>query len=210
MIKHTPSSGYWYSIPRVSLGTSMVALLCIMPVYSASWYQSIQRLINQLLQLTLVFLGWASVPAALPAHSQPATAVVAKVAQPALSKTVGSISDPNMMILRRDPAFRRYTYLFEGKATYRNQPCANASVLVRLLSGEKTVAKGSVTEADGSYSIEVVIDAAPDAPVDWTMEAYTPDFNKVEMKGRRIVQREEESKPVIVTNAVDFLASLPH
>ena len=84
-----------------------------------------------------------------------------------------------------------------------------------LISGDRTVAKGAVTNADGTYSVEIVIDAQDRAPVDWTMEAYTADFNKVELSGRRIVQREEEpgqepekdKKPIIVTNPVEFVVS---
>ena len=105
---------------------------------------------------------------------------------------------------------RHYTYLFEGKTTFHNSPCANASVLVRLISGDQTIAKGTVTDANGSYVLEVAVDAADGSPVDWEMEAYTPDFNKVELSGRRIVQQEEEEsrEPIVVTTPVEFVVSL--
>jgi len=107
------------------------------------------------------------------------------------------------MVLRNDPVLHRFNYIFDGIATLHGQPCPRASVLVRLISGDNTAAKGTVTNADGSYSLEMFIDAENRAPVDWIMEAYTPDFQKVELSGRRIVQREEEQEkqqqPIVVT-----------
>jgi hypothetical protein len=123
------------------------------------------------------------------------------------------------MVLRTDAVLHRYAYIFKGIATYRGQPCAKASVLVRLQAGDKSVAKGVLTDADGSYSVEMAIDAEDRAPVDWSMEAFTPDFQKVELNGRQIVQREEiqeqepeqseqHKKPITVTNPVEFSVSL--
>jgi len=75
-----------------------------------------------------------------------------------------------------------------------------------------------VTNADGSYSLEVAIDAEDKAPVDWMVEAYTPDFKPVELSGRRIVQRDADTDaeeypakpqdPIIVTTPVEFVISL--
>lgn len=184
------------------MGTFLVFLLGYAS-HSESWVGSAQQMVQQMTRLLLVFLGLVTPvapPSPIQTVSAPQTPVLA-TAKP----------DPNSMMLRTLPVLHHYKYLFEGKATFQGQPCANASVLVRLIVGETTVTKGTVTDADGSYSLETAIDAEDKAPVDWEMEAYTPDFQKVELSGRRIVQREEEQeqKPIIVNMPVEFLASLP-
>lgn len=187
-----------------ALTASLVTVLGSLPAHSESWYQPLQHLIRQFVQVTLVFLGLATPPV------QPFPAqIVLKAPAPVrrVVQTPAPTTLPNAMFLRREPVLRRYTYIFEGKATHHGQPYANASVLVRLMSGETSVTKGTVTEADGSYTIEVTLNAAPDSPVDWTMEAFTPDFKKVEFYGRKIVSREENV--VIVQNPLEFLAALP-
>ena len=86
-----------------------------------------------------------------------------------------------------------------------------AAVLCELTNPNGTMAKGTDTDKDGVYSLELAIDAEDMAPVDWSMEAYTADFKKVELSGRRIVQREDEEeqekKPIIVTNPIEFVVS---
>ncbi len=113
------------------------------------------------------------------------------------------------MLLRMTSRKKLTTYIFVGTATDHNVPFANASVLVRLMSDDQTVTKGASTGADGSYSIEVSIEASDNSPIDWTMEAYTPDFKKVELSGRKIVQRiaESENKPIVVNTPVEFVLS---
>jgi hypothetical protein len=109
---------------------------------------------------------------------------------------------------------RHWTYIFGGKATLHNQPCPNASILVRLTSGDETVTQGTITGPDGSYALQVAIGANEGDPVDWTLEAYTPDFKKVELSGRKIVQHlraeelQKEQIPIIVNAPVEFLVSL--
>jgi hypothetical protein len=189
------------------MGTFLVFLIGL-PSHSQPVIDNAKHLASQLIQLILVFLGLATPVTQAPgiAVTQPAKIAIVKRHHPA------ALPDPNSIFLRSDPVLHHFTYLFEGKATYHGQPCPNASVLVRLFAGDRTVAKGAVTDADGSYSFDVAIDAQDSEPVDWNMEAYTPDFKKVELAGRRIVQREEEpeseKKPIIVTNPVEFIVSL--
>ena len=109
---------------------------------------------------------------------------------------------------------RRWDYIFEGKATLRDQPCPNASVLVRLTSGDEAVSQKTITGSDGSYMLRIAIHASEGDPVDWTLEANTPDFKSVELSGRRIIQRakaqelQKEQIPVIVDAPLEFLVSL--
>ncbi len=194
---------------REALGLmgAFLILFAGVPGHSELMLESAKHLASQLIQLILVFLGLATPVAQAPGVVAAPVAVIAHVKH----HHAALIPDPNSMLLRRDPILHHYTYLFEGKATYKGEPCANASVLVRLLSGDNTATKGAVTNADGSYSFEVAIDAEDTSPVDWTVQAYTPDFKSVELSGRRIVQREEEQeqekKPIIVTNPVEFIVS---
>jgi hypothetical protein len=171
------------------------------PGRSETWIIQARTLARHMVQLILVFLGLVTpvTPAAPKPHIHHHRAP-ASVVKPI----------PNSMMFRTDPLFHRYTYIFEGKATFHNQPCPNASVLIRLSSGDRTVTKGTVTEADGSYKLKVSIEAEEHASMDWSMEAYTADFNKVELSGRQIVQRTEveRQEPITVTNPVDFVVSL--
>jgi hypothetical protein len=176
---------------------------------SETWVGSAANVVRHLIQLLLVFLGLASpigYSVANPAHIHPAHVKAAGRRVHAMTTK----ADPNSMMFHTDPRLHRYNYIFEGKASFHGQPCPNASVLVRLESGDLSAAQGAVTDADGSYRVEVPIDAADQAPVDWTMDAYTPDFNKVELSGRRIVQKEEEEsrEPITVTTPVEFIVSL--
>ena len=186
------------------MGTFIVFLLGL-PSHSESVLASGRHLLGQLVTLVLVFLGLSTPIVQTPAQA-PAVPVHLKAPAP---KPI-----PNSMRLSSDPVLRHYVYVFKGQATLDGQPCPHASVLIRVLSGETTVTKGTVSEADGTYQLEVSIDAMDRAPVDWTMEAYTADFKKVELSGRQIVQREEEQEqapdkqPIIVTNPVDFVVSL--
>lgn len=189
---------------RRELGVLFVGFLVFLsgvPGRSETWMVSARTLARHLIQLVLVFLGLVTptTPIAPKAHVH-MHRMPAPVVKPI----------PNSMMFRTDPLLHRYTYIFEGKASLHNKPCPNASVLVRLSSGDRTVTKGTVTESDGSYNLQVAIDAEEHAAVDWTMEAYTADFDRVELSGRQIVQRAEIEKqtPVTVTNPVDFVISL--
>jgi len=214
----TPSKGYLapWSARRETVGLMGTFLIFLIgfPGHSEVTIESAKHAVSQIIQLILVFLGLATpvahAPMSITAPVRPPAIVRAKPYHAPIKTTRMAIPDPNSMRLNSDPILHHFTYIFAGVASYKGEPCAKASVLVRLISGDVTVAKGAVTDADGSYSVEVSIDAQDMSPVDWSMEAYTPDFKKVELGGRRIVQREEEleKKPIIVTTPVDFVVSL--
>ncbi len=216
MIRTVPKNylGPWSTRRETAglMGTFLVFLIGF-PSHSEPMLDSAKHLVSQLIQLVLVFLGLSTPVTQAPSAAVAPTAIVS--AAPMKHHRAAMKIDPYSMILRRDPILHHYTYLFKGNATLNGQACQNASVLVRLLTGERTVAKGTVTEADGSYFLEVAIDAEDRAPVDWTVEAYTPEFKKVELSGRQIVQRESEpgqeqqdKSPIIVTNPVEFVVTL--
>jgi hypothetical protein len=109
-----------------------------------------------------------------------------------------------MASLRKDNSLRQYHYVFEGVATYEGKPSPNASVLVRVVSSRETVVQGATTDADGAYSVEISLEGSRYEPIDWSMEAFTPDSQKVELLGRRIVMREDA--PVVVNVPVQLQA----
>jgi hypothetical protein len=191
------------------MGTFLVFLLGF-PSHSDTFVGSARQLVRQLIQLMLVFLGLATPTTPTPSTATPHPVVVV---QPKPTIKIEKAL-PNWMYLRNDPVLHRYNYVFNGKATLHGEHCANASVLIRLIAGDRTVTKGALTDANGDYSLEVAIDAQDKSPVDWTMDAYTADFQKVELSGRQIVQREvelgqePEKQPIIVTNPVEFVVSL--
>jgi len=121
---------------------------------------------------------------------------------------IGPSGDRNSMRLASDSRLRNYTYIFQGRASYRGQPCANASVKVRLITSREVFIKGGFTDEVGNYSVEMNVVGSRYEPVDWSMEAFTPDFEKVTLDGRRIVMREDENQDIItVHNAVDFVTT---
>ena len=189
------------------LGSLLIFLMGI-PGRSETWVASTSTVVRHLIRLVLVFLG-LSTPVvqapSIPARIPPPARIVSKPRP--LMKTK-PMSDS--MMFHTMPFVHHFNYIFEGKATFHHEPCAMASVLVRLISGEQTAAKGAVTESDGSYRIEIPIEAEGHASVDWTIEAFTADFDKVELSGRKIVQREEEETqaPIIVNAPVEFVVSL--
>jgi hypothetical protein len=193
------------------MGTFLVFLLGL-PSHSESMVNQARHLVRQLIQLMLVFLGLSAPTAQAPTTVVVKTPPVVKVHvhKNPMPAPVTATVDTNSMFLRSDPMLHHFTYIFGGKATFHGQPCPNASVLIRLNSGERSIAKGTVTEADGSYSVQVAIDAEDKAPVDWTVEAYTSDFKNVELSGRQIVELVdgEEKEPIMVTTPVEFIVSL--
>ena len=102
----------------------------------------------------------------------------------------------------QDSSLRQYTYIFEGQATHRGTPCADARVVIHLVTARGTITREGMTSLDGTYSITVSVEGSRYEPVDWSMEAYTSDFKKVEMIGRRIVMREDDT--VTVHNPFEF------
>lgn len=191
------------------MGALLVFLLSLSGL-SQQLVSQARHLIGQLIGLVLVFLGLTTpiVPWVAPfihPHAKRHAVIV-----PVLMVSRPVKADLNSMVLRADPALHRFTYLFEGKATFKGQPCHNASVLVRMTSEDRSAAQGTVTDADGSYSISMSIDVVDKHPLDWTIEAYTPEFDPVEITGRQIVQApyEPEKGPIVVTNPVEFDISL--
>lgn len=110
--------------------------------------------------------------------------------------------DLNTMHLNRD-GLRSYDYIFEGKATYQGVPCPNASVLVRISTPYGNVTKGTTTDKDGSYQLTVPVQALANDLLQWSVEAYTPEFQKVELLGSKIVT---EDTTVSIENSLAFLA----
>lgn len=144
-------------------------------------------------------------PGRIPAPaSNASTPVIKKAAKPS------GDSDFHAMKLNRDPKLRAYLYRFEGKATFQGEPCANASVTVRVETPQGTLFKGGMTDEGGNYSIELALQGARFDPVDWTMNAYTPDSKKAQLIGRRIIMHEdEEDESITVHNALTLqIASL--
>ena len=111
------------------------------------------------------------------------------------------------MKLNHDPHLHRYVYIFEGTATFQGSPVARASVLVRVLTEEGTVSKGTLTDDQGNYRLEVAINAPDNDPVDYVMEAYSPESQKVVMVGRRITTQEEAR--VTIGGTLALLPSIP-
>lgn len=146
-------------------------------------------------------------------RSQPVTApVVAKTpgASPykhlkTVRKTPAADPDSRGMYLARMVQLQTYTYRFEGTVTHHGKPFSHASVLARVSTSQGLKTQGAISEDDGSYTIEMKVAAAHDEPVDWALEAFTPEFHKVEQMGRRIVTKEDTT--VVVANPVEFLAS---
>jgi hypothetical protein len=101
-----------------------------------------------------------------------------------------------------DASLRQYTYIFEGQATHKGTPCADARVVIHLVTSRGSFIQEAKTTEDGTYSIEMVVEGSRYEPVDWSMEAFTSDFKKVEMVGRRIVMREDDT--VTVHNPFEF------
>lgn len=102
-----------------------------------------------------------------------------------------------------DVGMHSYTFIFGGKAAFHGQPMPHASVLVRLTTPRGEELQGAVTDSDGSYSVQMKAEVAPNEPVDWSMEAYTPEFKKVELVGRRIAIYEEMTQTV--ETPIEFL-----
>jgi len=194
------------------MGTFLVFLLSY-PGHSDLLVNQTRHLFQQLTRLMLVFLGLVT-PVAPTAPLQQVIARIHKTIPTVTSPSVSPIVHKDMNFVPMNMIQRHWTYIFEGKATLHDQPCPNASVLVRLMSGDDTVTKGTITGADGSYSMRIAIDADEKEPVDWEINAYTPDFKRVEIAGRRITEPQDNTSiapdqtPIVVNNPVEFMVSL--
>jgi hypothetical protein len=117
-------------------------------------------------------------------------------------------SNLNAMNLNSVNLQRTYLYTFEGTATHQRKPCPDASIAIRITVGDKIQTVGGGTRPDGTYSITVPVEARLDQPVDWTIEAHTPDLQKAELVGRRIATEDTTSDRKITLQST--LALLPH
>ena len=99
---------------------------------------------------------------------------------------------------------RKLTCIFEGKATDQGVPSPDTTVLVKVSTLTGTQVRIAKTDAEGSYRIEVPTKTNIDDNLDWTIEAYTPEFKKVELVGRRIVTEDS------TVSIEQTLAFLPH
>jgi len=119
-----------------------------------------------------------------------------------VAKVHDRIGPAGSMRLYNDSSLRTYVYNFEGMAAYKGQPCANASVLVRVVTSRGTFVQGGITEADGRYAIKIIVDGNRFEPVDWSMEAHTSDSKKAQLVGSRIMMHEDED--TTVRGTLDF------
>jgi len=208
--------------PSVAFGMSLLISFMSRAANSETLLTSLEGMVKKVIYSALIMAGFMTPPTpyvhqAMTSRPAPAPTRFARLRHaakvrlaavpPILSPDTESkpAPVPNSMHLNPEIVLRHYSYTFEGRATEHGQPSANASVLVRLTYGDTSVTKGTVTNADGSYSLSISIDAAADQPVDWMMTARNADSDKVELLGRRIVTHEEESA-VTVENSVDFVS----
>jgi hypothetical protein len=201
------------------LGTfSIFVLTC--SGHSDTLVNQTRQILVELVRVTLVFLGLITpVTHSGPVHTHHRILrshhlMVQPFIGPMMPVITESTLAPVVSGVPMNAFQKHWTYIFEGKATLHDQPCPNSSVLVRLSNGDQSVAQGTITGPDGSYILRVAIDANDGDPVDWTLESFTPDFQKVELNGRKIVQSESsqdsqvEQKPILVTAPIEFQLSL--
>ena len=139
----------------------------------------------------------------------PAPAVVA--AQPTAEATpirktlpappVARIPDDTMVLLT---PYQPYRYTFTGTAVCNGQPCANARLLVRVISAHVEEIRQTETGADGSYAVEVSLVGSPQEPVDWEINAQAPDAKKARFEGRQIMM---DDPSVTIERPVEFIES---
>src|SRR5437870_3496595 len=125
-----PSKGYLapWSSGRETAGLMGAFLLFL---FGASGHSelfmviSAMTLVRQLIQLMLVFLGLSTPQTQAPVVI--ATPLVARVQPVRVLKKLAPVVKVGLksMFLRTDPTLRRFTYQFEGKATFHHQPCPN-------------------------------------------------------------------------------------
>lgn len=96
---------------------------------------------------------------------------------------------PTGMHLRPRLEIHDYVYRFSGVVTAQGKPFPLATVFLKLNSQRGNKSQGAVSEENGTYTVEAIVPAAADEPVDWTIEAYTPEFERIEFTGRQIVDK---------------------
>ena len=65
--------------------------------------------------------------------------------------------------------------MFSGQTTQGGAACAKARVQVCVITKHGAETRFTDTASDGSYSVEVPIQAGTNDDVAWTLEARTPD-----------------------------------
>jgi hypothetical protein len=95
-----------------------------------------------------------------------------------------------------DIRLNTYIYHFDGLALFKGKPIAGAKVILHVTTSRTVEVRQVVTGDDGSYEIVVNLEGSRNEPVDWQMTAYTPDMKKVELVGRRIAMREDNTVTV--------------
>jgi hypothetical protein len=225
---NTTRNGYaapWSNRREIAglMGTFMIALISSSG-HSDLLGKQVRHLVQQLIRLVLVFFGLVTPMGQAPTipfhhtlgrlhHKIP---VIAHAPAPAPSRVAPPSVSVEMHGLPMNTFQKHWTYIFEGKATIHDQPCRNANIQVRLSNGDDSVTQGTLTGADGSYVLRVGIDARDGDPVDWTLDAYTTDLQKVELTGRNIVQPsdplevQKEQQPIRLNTPVDFVLTLNH
>jgi len=126
-------------------------------------------------------------------------------ARPAV-QTVRDTIGPGLWGVPGTPDIRLTTYIyhFDGLALFKGEPIAGAKVILHVTTSRTVEVREAMTADNGSYEIVVNLEGSRNEPVDWQMTAYTPDMKKVELVGRRIAMREDDS--VIVHNNLDLLS----
>jgi len=229
---NTPRNGYlapWSNRREIVglMGAFMIALISSSG-HSDLFVKETRQLIQQLIRLMLVFFGLVTPIGQTPGttfqhvaaqahHKVPVVAHIASpLVAPAHPRAVEAPVSMEMHGLPMNNFLKHWTYIFEGKATLHDKPFQNASVLVRVTNDTQSVTQGTITGADGSYRLQVSIDGREGDPVDWTLVAYTPDFQKVELNGRNIVQPDsdqelqKDQQPIYVNTTVEFFLTLNH
>jgi len=85
--------------------------------------------------------------------------------------------------------------------THLGNPCPHASVFARVTTKYGTLTVGTTSLADGRYRLVVPFSARVNDNLDWSVEAYTPEFERLELSGHRIIVARA---PVSVDQPVDF------
>jgi len=201
------------------MGTFILFLLGY-PGHTEVFISQARHLFQQLIRFTLVFLGLVT-PAVQSTSTSTSPSARHHKAMLTSARPLARFSPaaehpagpPEMLYVPMNSIQHQWNYIFAGKATFHGQPCPNASILVRLIAGGQSATEGTITGPDGSYRLHVTINANEKDAVDWTVEAYTPEFNKVEISGRRIIQApgtldDQDKKPIVVNTPVKFIVSL--
>lgn len=99
---------------------------------------------------------------------------------------------------------RVYTLAFGGAATRDGKPCAHATVIVKASTPQQNSKQVVFTDAEGNYTVSMRLLALPNQAIDWSMEAFSPERERLEFTGRHIAMREDD--PISVDSQLAFLS----